>query len=237
MKRNTFNAIILSTYAFLSLCGCSEESISRYNGDSYIYFTKNSNDSTIFSFAYDESLQEGDVNLKLNIISRLENRDRTFSVRTVQEESSAQEGRDFTLSPQSMIVKANDSIAYLNIHVKKDNALKGKTFKAVFEIVPSEDFLPGITKNRKANLIITDLLARPDWWDAWHESSGLGTYSDKKYRLFIEVTHQEDLTLIEDGGNMSYTDMRSYVVTFKYWLMENPQTEDDGSQMTVPVIG
>lgn len=224
-------------WLMVGLLGCSEENIEVYQADSYIYFTKASNDSTTFSFAYDSSLKEGDVSLKMNLISRLEDRDRSFAVRLVEEESTAREGRDFSINPQSLIVKANDSIAYMVVHVMKDTSLEDKSVKAVFEIVASDDFLPGVGKNRKANVVITDKLVQPEWWDAWHESSGLGMYSDKKYRLFIEVTGQHDLTLVEDGGTMEYSDMRGYVVMFKYWLYDHPQKEDDGSDMTVPIIG
>lgn len=235
MKRNILGYCCL--LFMMGWAGCSEEGIGNYQADSYIYFTKAGNDSTTFSFAYDSSLKEGDVSLKMNLISRLENRDRPFAVRLVEEESTAREGRDFSINPQSLVVKANDSIAYMVVHVKKDASLEGRSVKAVFEVVASDEFLPGIGKNRKANVIITDKLVRPEWWNTWHESSGLGTYSDKKFRLFIEVTGRHDLTLVEDGGTMEYSDMRGYVVMFKYWLYEHPQKEDDGSDMTVPVIG
>lgn len=219
------------------LAGCSEESIGVYQGDNYIYFTKASTDSTTFSFAYDASLTEGDVSLKLNLISRLEDRTRHFAVRLVEEESTAREGRDFSIDPQTCVVHPNDSIAYLSVHVMKDASLAGRSVKAVFEVVASEDFLPRIGRNQRANLVITDKLARPEWWNSWHESSGLGAYSDKKYRLFIDVTGQHDLTLTDDGGTMDYSDMRGYVVMFKYWLHDHPQEEEDGSEMTVPIIG
>lgn len=232
-----YQIIALVGLVVMAFAGCSEENIDVYHGDNYIYFTKAGTDSTTFSFAYDASLREGEVSLKLNLISRLENRDRTFAVRVVEDESTALEGRDFSIDPQSCVVRANDSIAYLDIHVMKDASLEGRSVKAVFELVASDDFLPGIERNRKAKLVITDKLSQPDWWDTWHVSSGLGTYSDKKYRLFIEVTGQSDLTLKEDGGTMDYSDMRGYVVMFKYWLHDNPQKEDDGSDMVVPIIG
>ena len=154
---------ILSCMSLLlaMLAGCSEESIGVYQGDNYIYFTKASTDSTTFSFAYDASLTEGDVSLKLNLISRLEDRTRHFAVRLVEEESTAREGRDFSIDPQTCVVHPNDSIAYLSVHVMKDASLAGRSVKAVFEVVASEDFLPGIGRNQRANLVITDKLARP----------------------------------------------------------------------------
>lgn len=38
-------------------------------------------------------------------------------------------------------------------------------------------------------------LTRPAWWDSWPESNGLGSWSEKKYTLFMEQIHVIDLTL------------------------------------------
>lgn len=222
---------------FSLLTSCSETEIERYSGKNYIYFEKSSKDSTVFSFAYDPNLSEGDISLKMKIISRLENTDRTYAVKFLADESTAKEGKDFIWQNNTTIVKANDSISYLNIKAIKTPELKGKTVKAVFEIVPTDDFIPGIEDNRKANVIISNKLTKPIWWNGWHDTSGLGLYSDKKYQLFIEVTGQHDLTLTEDGGSMDFSDMYGYVVMFKYWLLDNPQKEEDGSDMFVPIIG
>ncbi len=222
-----------------ALCwtACSEEDINGYSACSYIYFNKSINDSTVFSFAYEPELTVGTVSLKLNTISKLENYDRTFAVRFLPEESTAQEGRDFTYSTNDLVVKANDSIAYMKIELKKNDHIAGSFVKAVFEVVSNENFEQGLLKNRKAKVIISDKLSQPAWWDRWHESSGLGIYSDKKYALFIQEIGIYDLTLKEDGGEMDYYTMRGYVQMFKYWLYEHPQKEDDGSDMTVPIIG
>lgn len=221
----------------LGLQSCKESSLEGYHNDSYIYFDKSIKDSTTFSFAYDKNLKEGVVQLKLNMISQIENHDRTFTVRFLPEESTAKQGRDLLWDTDSYTVKANDSIAFIDIHVLRDASLSGKTVKAIFQIESSADFMPGIENHTQAQVIISDKLTRPTWWDSWHESSGLGTYSDKKYQLFIEVTGKHDLSLTEDGGTVDFSDMYGYVVMFKYWLLEHPQKEEDGSDMTVPIIG
>ena len=194
-------------YLFLVVClgafyGCSQEGFDTYQSENYIHFNKSENDSTTFSFAYDPSLTEGEVDIKLNIISRLEDRDRHFSVKFVPEESTAKEGVDFNVSTDELTVKANDSIGFLKVHVMKSASLSGKSVKAIFAVKESSDFKPGLINNRKAKLVITD-----------------------------------DLTLVKDGGKMEYSDMRGYVTMFKYWLIEHPQTEDNGEQMTVPIVG
>ncbi len=216
---------------------CSEEDVKAYSAGSYIYFNKSINDSTVFSFAYEPELTEGVVSLKLNTISNLANYDRAFSVKFLPEESTAQEGRDFTYSGNELLVKANDSIAYMKIEVKKNKSFEGSSVRAIFEISSNEHFEQGLLKNRKAKVVISDKLSQPAWWDSWHESSGLGEYSDKKYALFIQEMKVYDLTLDEDGGSMDYYTMRGYVLMFKYWLVEHPQKEEDGSDMIVPIIG
>ena len=155
-------------YLLLVVClgsfyGCSQEGFDIYQSENYIHFNKSENDSTTFSFAYDPSLTEGEVDIKLNIISRLEDRDRHFSVKFVPEESTAQEGRDFKISSDELIVKANDSIGFLKVHVMKSASLSGKSVKAIFAVKESSNFKPGLINNRKAKLVITDKLTQPTW--------------------------------------------------------------------------
>ena len=197
MKIKNTIQMLLAGFLLLSAGACSEVEIDSYNADSYIYFDKASKDSTLFSFAYDTELKESDVQLKMKVISRVSDRDRSFSIRFNEDESTAKEGRDFKLMTEKMVLKANTDSTTLDIHVMRDSSLKGKTVKAVFEIIPSDDFLPGIVQNRKAQLVITDKLTKPAWWDEWHETSGLGLYSDKKYQTFIKVSGQYDYTLKE----------------------------------------
>ena len=229
--------MLLTGFFLFSIGACSEVEIESYNAESYIYFDKASKDSTLFSFAYDEELKEVDIQIKMKVISKVSDKDRTFAIRFNQDESTAKEGRDFQLMTEKMILKANTDSTALDIHVLRDPSLKGKTVKAVFEIIPSDDFLPGIVQNRKAQLVITDKLTKPEWWDVWHETSGLGLYSDKKYQTFIKVSGQHDYTLKENGGNMDFYDMYGNVLLFKRWLEEHPQKEVDGSDMTVSIIG
>ncbi len=224
---------------FLGLIGlgaCSEDNLAGYSSDSYIYFAKESTDSTIFSFAYDNQLTEGELKLKLNLVSLLESHERSFNVRFLPDESSAEEGKHFILNEQGQTIAANDSIGYLTLTIKKGD-LNKNAVEAVFELVDSEDFKVGLKSNSKARVIISDKLSKPDWWDDWHITSGLGTYSDEKYTAFIEEIKVHDLTLQEDGGTLSYSEMRVLVLKFKRALELRPREELDGSKMTVAIKG
>lgn len=224
---------------FLGLIGlgaCSEDNLAGYSSDSYIYFAKESTDSTIFSFAYDNQLTEGELKLKLNLVSLLESHERSFNVRFLPDESSAEEGKHFILNEQGQTIAANDSIGYLTLIVKRGDLNKNDV-EAVFELVDSEDFKVGLKSNSKARVIISRKLSKPDWWDDWHITSGLGTYSDEKYTAFIEEIKVHDLTLQEDGGTLSYSEMRVLVLKFKRALELRPREELDGSKMTVAIKG
>ena len=121
--------------------------------------------------------------------------------------------------------------------IVKKGDLNKNDVEAVFELVDSEDFKVGLKSNSKARVIISDKLSKPDWWDDWHITSGLGTYSDEKYTAFIEEIKVHDLTLQEDGGSLSYSEMRVLVLKFKRALELRPREELDGSKMTVAIKG
>lgn len=220
----------------LGLAACSEDKLTGYSGDSYIYFAKESCDSTVFSFAYDKNLTEGDLSLKLNMVSVLESRERTFAVRFLPEESTAKEGVHFELNAAEQTVAANDSVGYMHLNIKKGD-LHENMVTAVFELMESDDFKVGLPAHTKARVIISDKLSQPDWWDNWHETSGLGAYTDLKYAAFIEEMGVHDLTMEKDGGTLTYSEVRSLILRFKRILGKNPRPDKDGSTMSVAMNG
>ena len=79
---------------------------------------------------------------------------------------------------------------------------------------------------------ITNMITKPEWWTSTVTSYFLGTYSDAKYRKFIEVTGVADF----DSSNPGL--LREYTNTFKRHLIKmkeagTPVLEDDGSEMSV----
>ena len=175
--------------------------------------------------------------MKLNCIANLSDKDRVFGIQYLADESTAQAGVDFVMPDEEQILPANDSVAYIEIQLNKSDNVKTKDLLLVFGVTDYGDFKPGMNAYRKNRIIVSDKLTRPAWWDSWHESNGLGSWSEKKYTLFMEQIHVIDLTLDRDGGTMSYSEMRAHVLKFKYWLQENPTTEEDGSPMRVVMRG
>ncbi|MEG2340119.1 MAG: DUF4843 domain-containing protein [Odoribacter sp.] len=221
---------------WIGLGACSEDDFSGYSSDNYIYFSKAAADSTIYSFAYDKTQTSAELKLKLNMVSGLEGRDRTFKVRFLADKSTAKEGTHFDLSGEGQVILANDSIGFLKLTVKKSD-LGDNSVMAVFQLIESEDFKVGLRSNSIARVIISNQLNRPMWWNDWHETDGLGTYSREKYQAFMDEMKLYDLTQEKDGGVLTYSEVRVLILKFKRILERNPRPDNDGSIMTVAMRG
>ena len=101
---------------------------------------------------------------------------------------------------RKQVLLANDSVAYLEIQLNKSDNVKAKDLLLVFEVTDYGDFKPGMNAYRKNRVIVSNRLTQPAWWDDWHETNGLGSWSAKKYTLFMEETKVSDMTLDRDGG-------------------------------------
>lgn len=231
------NSIILLMGVIGTLWSCSEVDVTDYSSDNFIQFAKTAKDSTVFSFAYDQSMTTGTVKLKLNCIANLSAENRTFGIQYRPEESTAQAGVDFVMPDEEQILLANDSVAYVEIQLNKSDNVKAKDLLLVFEVNDYGDFKPGLKDYRKNRVIVSNQLTRPLWWDDWHVDNGLGSWSETKYLKFMEITKVSDLTLDRDGGTMSYSEMRAHVLKFKYWLQDHPIPDEDGKTMSVAMRG
>ena len=228
---------IIAIVLLWCMSSCSEVDLEGYNYDGFIQFEKSSSDSTTFSFAYDETLQVSTIRLKMTLISSMSEQARVFRVKFLEQESSARSGIDFEIPVDEQTVAASDSIAWFTFTVKRNPDLKAGQAVIVWEVEDSGDLKPGLQSNRRARVVISNQLTRPDWWGEWHETEGLGQYSELKFKTFVRVTGIRDMTLKTDGGEMDYSTMRTYVLKFKYWLLDNPTQDEDGSLMQVAMRG
>lgn len=239
MKNRISTLLIIMSSLILS---CSSDLEEGYVGANYINFAKEFNkDSTYYSFAHSEGITKAKVFLNVEVASKRVEFNREYLVRYVPEESSAIEGKHFTKLPESYTLKGGVFIDSIAIEALNDTPTLDQGDKvAVFEFVPSEDFLIGLKIKSKAKLILSNKIVQPKWWDSWHEGSGLGKYSRKKYDEFIKVMklYGRDYELdYKNNENMSYADMRESVRIFKYYLIENPTLDEDGTTMSVKIVG
>lgn len=231
------NKYICFLIIIITTLSCSKEEIKTYSGDNFIRFSKSNTDSLLYSFAFNPNVETANIDIEVEVSSLPVNVDRTYSIKFNAEESNAIIGEELISFSGEQILKANSFKDTITIQIKKTARMKDEAVIAIFELENTEAFKPLFPNNNKIKIVAVDKISRPEWWDDnFHVRSGLGKYSEKKFRLFIQVTGINNLDY-ENNEDMTYSEMRNYVLQFKHWLHDNPQTEDDGTEMVVPMVG
>ena len=215
-------------FLILGLSSCSEDEIDTYDSFNYLSFV--TNDTIEVSFLmlgkdeYDCPIEVRHTGLP----SYAEYKD--FKVKVV-EENTTMSRSDFTIPP-TFTFQPMSMLDTFYVKLTNYNSLETKSEYICLELEANENFLLGDRDYRRLYLKVDNQVSRPDWWT----TSGsvnvtkyfLGTYSDEKYRLLIQVVQP-------DFSDTSVASIRLWALTFKEWLEKNPQKEADGSTMTVPI--
>ena len=220
--------------ALAAALSCKKDAIDTYNGNDYIQFKKNYTDSSLFSFLALPNANEAVTPIAVELAGKPEKRERTYKVTVDKALSTATEAH-FAL-PGSFTLKPNSIIDTFWITVKKSPDLLVKPVRLVLRIESTDDLKQGQVEYSVAILNISNVVAKPDWWNSTVENNFLGDYSDKKFKLFIEVTGVSDL----DPANTNM--VRNYTLMLKSYLLKEKDAgrtvyEDNGSEMTVALIG
>jgi hypothetical protein len=162
--------------------------------------------------------------------------------------TTAVEGTHFRM-PDKTVFKAGAMRDTLAIKFIRTEEMKDSAFRLVLRVEENENFKLGQIEYQYKVFIVHDKIAQPAWWTTTQPSptlaylnvatNYLGTYSDLKYRYFIEVTGKVDFPgALADN----ISEIMNYARLFKYWLAEqklnnNTILEENGNEMTVPVGG
>jgi hypothetical protein len=213
---------------------CKKDAIDIYEGENYIQFTRSYTDSSLFNFLAVPNDDEAVTPLAVELTGDPVDRDRKYKIVVVPELSTATE-ENYTL-PDAFTLKANNVKDTAWLTVKKSPAIAEKPAKLVLKIEATDDLQTGQADHSIIILYISNVVARPDWWDGNVEGNYLGDYSDKKYLLFIQVTGQAELDPQDELA------LRYHTVRFKNYLLREKDAgrtvyEENGQEMTVPLIG
>ncbi|MES1250309.1 MAG: DUF4843 domain-containing protein, partial [Chitinophaga rupis] len=213
---------------------CKKDNIKLYKGDSYIQFSKNYVDSSLFSFLALPDKDQALTPMPVELVGNPVDKDRTYKIQVVKELTTAS-AANYSI-PDSFTLKAGHIIDTAWITVKKTPDIAVKPVRLVLQIASSNDLKTGQSDYAVSILYISNVIAKPDWWDEDVIDSYLGDYSDKKYKLFIQVTGLSDLDP-NNPGQLEY-----YTILFKNYLLREKDAgrtvyEDNGTEMTVALIG
>lgn len=233
MKKYLYYILVLPL--LFNLAGCSEDEIMTYSDRDYILFTKYMQDSITFSFLPYPFQDQRECKIEVRLIGSPSDRDREYKISVMKEFTDAPEG-SYEL-PQKCVLKAGEVVDSCVIILKKTPELSQITRKLTVRLEETSDFALG-QSNRLATIInISNMISKPDWWNATIERTWLGTYSKKKYELFIMVNN--GMVTLNTGNTH---EVRSCTLKLKNYLKqqaEKGQTvfEEDGTEMSVAYIG
>ena len=225
--------IIFAAALLAAAISCTKEKIATYDDltrDRYIYFEKTEADSSDVSFySYPgQKTVEYPVAVKSTGYSTKAG---TYSVKVLDEYTTA--GADDFSIPESFTFRPESDVDTFYVRLNYSSRLDSEKLRIVLELENTSDFKLGMTSSRVAVIWFHNNIVKPGWWTSTVSSYYLGSYSEAKYKLFLEVV-KVDL----DGADSSL--IRHYALVFKAYLEErkaagNPALEDDGTEMKVLV--
>lgn len=210
----------------VGLFGCDEREIKVYDAENYISFTNKEQDTVIVSFFLLGGLTEYECPIEIRYTGIPQDVAQEFNVVSVAERTTMKDG--YYRLPDKLEFQSMSMLDTFYVHLVNYAELATAKVLLCLELRENAMFRLGDRDYRRIYLQINDNAAQPDWWDERVDEYFLGTYSDKKFRLLIQVV-QPDL------ANVNESWIRAWALELKEYLDENPTEDENGSLMTVPV--
>lgn len=227
MKHNII-FLIVAVFLVIVSTGCEEQQLKTYDGDYFVQFEKKTADSTNFSFMFYPGKDYIDYPIPLQLVGVASDKNMTYRI-MVDEKSTSATSQHYSVSEQQTF-RAGRYVDTLYVRLNNTDDLKQKKVRLELHIESTPDLKIGKIEQSVAILWISNTVAKPLWWNSDIDTYYLGTYSNKKYELFIQVTGVYDLT------GMDASLRRSHALKFKQYLSENPTLDENNQYIEVPVF-
>lgn len=250
MKKHIYT--IFFVFVLLSTFSCKEDKLLLFGEDKYLYFEKfwkdavapgtEKADSTSVTFFF-ANPEDASVYADLIVVlaGRPLEKDLKFRLKVVDDLTTALPS-EYTIADsytfRAKPVGSREKMIQDTIHVQINRSDRLETLKEGYRLAlaiqQDGEVKVGQTERSIAIVHISKDPVRPLWWDREIEAGVLGSYSTKKYRLFLLHTpgaNEVSTNFIKDNPDK----FRKMALAFKAWLVKNPQTEEDGSPMTLKV--
>lgn len=218
------------------LCCSCEKDLEKYSGTDYIRFVPVfEKDSVDYNFGLAGQTTADRIGIEMKVTGEVADYDREYDLK-INPASTAKEGIHFNIPGQNRKLRANRVTDTLWIEVTNRGELKAEKLYLQLDLVENTHFKLCFPESNSCKIYLTDRIVQPEWWDEWHETEGLGTYSETKYRLFIRISGISDL------GSVAYPEKRAAILKFKYYLEEEAAhgrvvLDEDRQPMRVEMVG
>ena len=199
--------IIYSLLLILFLVACSKSEIALWKAKSSVWFT-NPEDTLIFTFySQPTDVTEYVLELPVSMAGEISEIDRNLVIKDL---GGLYQDTHYEII--SAMVPAGGIGGSLNIKIFKTANLDIANDTISFELCSSELFDLGLTSDYMINtIVISNLLAKPTWWNRDAESY-LGYYSDKKMEIIYAYPGAFELF---NGENYNWYDDEIIVMIYK----------------------
>lgn len=211
--------IIAFSLVLLVMTGCTKDTIDFYGKTNYIYFANDSENVIEYSFAFHPGAERDTVPLVIKLVGNLSTEDRPVSLKVDAANTTALES-DFEL-PATVVLRAGRATDTIPLVLHHSDRLQQAKFAIQLTLNENEHFSLGPIGNRQLEVLFSDILARPAWWNDVVTTNFLGPYSDAKYRFFIEATG------IADMGDLSENEQRAYAIIFRDFLAQGREQGEE----------
>jgi hypothetical protein len=222
---------ILPLITLLLLSGCIKDEIETYSGDNYVYFARSGEDVLEYSFSFHPGREQDTIPLAVKLIGQIADRDRIIDIEVDPAKTTALPA-DYLL-PSNIVFKAGKASDTIPLVLFKTDKLLQTKLKLGLIIKEGADFKCGPVTNVTLDILFSDMLSKPEWWDESIVNNFLGIYSDAKYRYFIEATG------ISDMSKLNESEKRAYAQIFRDFLKRGREqgrvfNDEQGNPITVP---
>ncbi|MEG1585398.1 MAG: DUF4843 domain-containing protein [Bacteroidales bacterium] len=214
----------------LFLSACDKKEIPCHVKDRFIYFDYPEQENTEYSVSFINTKdQEIELAIPVAFSGNSLTTDLSYSIEIAEEQTTLATS-EYKL-PKSTVFRAGLAKDTLRIRLIQSPRMDDLTLVLALRIKSNENFLAIMDGMTETKITVSNILSKPVWWDKQVEDYYLGQYSDKKYQLFLNEIFTDDFSALNED------EKRLYALQFKYFLQKNPQTEEDGTQMSVPIVG
>lgn len=202
--------LYIITVAACLFAACSKDKLEEYGQTNYIYLANDSATVIEYSFAFHPGEEKDTVPVAIKLVGRLSGQDRPVALLVDASHTTAL-NTDFQL-PNPILLRGGRATDTINLILHKSARLQQQKFKLRLMLSENDIFHLGPVTNRFIDIVFSDMIARPAWWNNVVTTNFLGQYSDTKYRLFIEATG------IADMAGLSENEQRAYAIIFRDFL-------------------
>jgi hypothetical protein len=183
-----------------------------YEGSDNIFFNNTSSDSATVSF-YRDTTAYTDYDVTVKVWGRMSDKDRPVKVMIDDIASTAVAGVNYLPLQDTFSVKANTNNATIRIRLLKEKAPADKIFVLALKILPNQYFTieprPAVSLSNgrelpkdRFSIYFGYKYYIPPYWDTY--PSYLGTYSEKKIKLLIEITGIDIIRFYKKSSKENY---------------------------------